>query len=231
MNILNNADDVETKHKIELPKEFTPLISQTNKNNSKINNPLYMKFYNYIINDRKLSKYDILKYNIGYCLSGDYKDNVIIPSYDDEYNINYFVGRNIYGGYKVPNSKIIHKSDVIFFESNINWNYPVNITEGVFDAITLKRNTIPLLGKSLSKTILYKLVMNGVKEVNLYLDDDVSIKAKEDIKDRLLSYNINCNIMNFIGKDTNEVGYKNVIDTQEIVEFTFDSKIKELLKI
>ena len=73
--------------------------------------------------------------------------------------------------------------------------------------------------------------MNGVKEVNLYLDDDVSIKAKEDIKDRLLSYNINCNIMNFIGKDTNEVGYKNVIDTQEIVEFSFDSKIKELLKI
>lgn len=220
-------DTIKTEqvvNRIELPKEFTPLsITQDSF--------LYRRYYNYIINNRNLSKFDIVKYNIGYCPSGDYKDNVIIPSYDENYNLNFFIGRNINGGYRIPNSKIISKSNIVFFESNINWNYPINITEGVFDAITLKRNTIPLLGKSLPKFLLYKLVNNNVKEVNLYLDGDVSIRENELIKDKLLSYDIKCNIMKFNGKDTNDIGYKNVIETQEIVNFSFEGRMKELLNL
>ena len=76
-----------------------------------------------------------------------------------------------------------------------------------------------------------ELVNNNVKEVNLYLDGDVSIRENELIKDKLLSYDIKCNIMKFNGKDTNDIGYKNVIETQEIVNFSFEGRMKELLNL
>jgi hypothetical protein len=41
--------------------------------------------------------------------------------------------------------------DIIGFELFINWNVPIILCEGVFDAIAIKRNAIPLLGKTIQK--------------------------------------------------------------------------------
>ena len=39
------------------------------------------------------------------------------------------------------------------FENQINWNEPITLVEGVFDAMAVKRNAIPLLGKFVPKTL------------------------------------------------------------------------------
>ncbi len=41
---------------------------------------------------------DIIKYNIGFCNEGPYGGRVIIPSYDDNGKLNYFIARD-YKGY------------------------------------------------------------------------------------------------------------------------------------
>ena len=46
------------------------------------------------LNKRNISKYDIIKYNIGYCKSRNYKNMIILPTYDAEGNLNYFTGRS-----------------------------------------------------------------------------------------------------------------------------------------
>ena len=45
---------------------------------------------------RGLTKVDILRYDIGYCSDGKYAGRIIIPSYDSNYELNYFVSRTIY---------------------------------------------------------------------------------------------------------------------------------------
>ena len=39
---------------------------------------------------------DILKHNIGYCDEGKYSNRIIIPSYDSDGQLNFFVGRDFY---------------------------------------------------------------------------------------------------------------------------------------
>ena len=43
---------------------------------------------------RGITSTDVLKYNIGFCNKGFYKDRVIIPSYNNEGNLNYFQARS-----------------------------------------------------------------------------------------------------------------------------------------
>jgi hypothetical protein len=43
---------------------------------------------------RNVTKQDILKYNIGYCDSGQYNNMIIIPSYDSTGRLNYFTARS-----------------------------------------------------------------------------------------------------------------------------------------
>lgn len=46
--------------------------------------------------------------------------------------------------------------DTVIFDLYINWNMPVILCEGVFDAIAIKRNAIPLLGKTVQDALLQK---------------------------------------------------------------------------
>ena len=36
----------------------------------------------------------LTKYNLGYCEYGNYKNMIIIPSYDENGKLNYFTGRS-----------------------------------------------------------------------------------------------------------------------------------------
>ena len=100
--------------------------------------------------NRGIRPADIVKYNIGYCEGGEYSNRIIIPSYDSEGVLNYFVSRAIYDGpMKYKNPKV--SKDVIGFDLFINWKEPIVLCEGVFDAITIRRNAIPLFGKTIQK--------------------------------------------------------------------------------
>ena len=71
---------------VELPKEFQALY--TASTTSIIANKVRRYLYKRGFTDR-----DFLKYNIGYCTSGEYTGRVIIPSYNENNQLNTFVGR------------------------------------------------------------------------------------------------------------------------------------------
>jgi DNA primase len=152
--------------KLQLPKEFKQLYFCP-----KSINPLYNQALHYL-NKRGITKADILKYNIGYCEDGLYGGRVIIPSYDENGDLNYFVARSFYEDEKMKYKNPPISRDVIVFENMINWNEPITLVEGVFDSFSVKRNVIPLLGKFLLSKLKNKIMEKGVKDVTIMLDSD-----------------------------------------------------------
>ncbi len=156
---------------VELPKEFKTFEF----NNNSI---IERRFLTYLKN-RGLTKEDIIKHNIGYCFNGTYSDRIIVPSYDTNGQLNFFTGRSINenSGLKYKNSPT--PKDVIMFELFINWSSPLILCEGVFDAIAIKRNAIPVMGKTLQESLRKKLLSNKVKKIYLALDKDAIINSIE----------------------------------------------------
>ena len=129
---------------LNLPKEAKPLWN----GGDSLQKLHALKF----VMERGLDMSDIIRYNLHYCLNGQYQNRIIIPSYDSDGKLNYFVGRDFYkGGMKYKNPPV--QKDIIGFDLYVNWDEPIILCEGVFDAMAIKNNSIPLFGK----TILPKL--------------------------------------------------------------------------
>lgn len=154
----------ETQKITQLPKDFIPL-------REKSTSIFYRHAYNYIIKTRKLSFDDILKYNIGYCEDGKYQNRVILPSYDKDGKLNYFTARSFQPGNPMPYLNPPFSKDIIGFEFFINWKLPIVICESVFDAMAIKRNVIPLFGKTISNILYDRIILNNSKLI-IYLDED-----------------------------------------------------------
>ena len=169
--IVSSTTTDEEKVELRLPSEFKSLLKKP-----KGLNPLYKKVVQYA-KDRRISKEDIIKYNIGYCDSGIYTNRIIIPSYDVDGRLNYFIARSVFTEerFKYKNPPI--SKNVTIFENQINWNKPITLTEGVFDALAVKRNAIPLLGKFIPKTLMDSIYKRGVKEIKIILDKDAQDQA------------------------------------------------------
>ncbi len=131
------------KPNIKLPKE-TIFMSGA------IRDYTFMEAYNYLtmrgLNDEMISRY-----NIGYCNKGKYKGRIILPSYDKDGDLNYFVARS-YIGHKQPyDNPEVSKTEIIVNQLSINWDSTVYLVEGMFDMMGIGiENTIPLLGKIMS---------------------------------------------------------------------------------
>jgi len=113
----------------------------------------------------------IEKYDIGYTVSGDYAYRIIVPSYDLEDRLNYFVGRAWVPKKMKYKNPSVPKDEIIFNESRINWEENVYLCEGVFDAFFLP-NPIPMLGKILSNNLFEKLYERCQGEIHICLDGD-----------------------------------------------------------
>lgn len=188
---------------LSLPPEFTPIYGKNG------NHPDYLNAVRYL-KKRGISGNDVLRYNVGYANSGSYAGMIIVPSYDHSGQLNYFTSRAFYEG------GMTHKNppasrDVIGYELFVNWNEPLNIVEGPFDAMTLGSNTVPLFGKTLSKSLIQGIVENNVKRINLILDKDALAKALEHAQ-KFISQGIETHIIDLPGKDPNELGKKVVKD-------------------
>ncbi len=184
---------------IELPKEYQPLYSASST--SVIAN--LVKKYLY---ERGLTDNDFIKYSIGYCTSGEYGGRVIIPSYSQSNQLNYFIARSYDGNfYKYKNPEV--SKDVIFFENLINWDTPIILCEGVFDAMAIRRNSIPILGKNISKTLYKKILTSQVKDIFIALDSDAKDRALE-IAEKLLNQGKRAYIVNMEDKDPSEMGFQ-----------------------
>jgi len=219
------SDEVEDKTiTVNLPSHFHPLYEY--KSSSEYHDAL-----KYIAN-RGLSFSDIIKYNIGYCESGEYAHRLIIPSYDDIGKLNYFVSRTYYDSIKLKykNPKI-NKDDIIIFDLFVNWKMPILICEGVFDAISAKRNSIPLLGNSLSSALNKKIIKENVKEVILALDMDI-INTSLKYIEKFISNGISVKFINMDKKDPSELGFKKFIELyNNATPMHFEDLIRLKMKI
>ena len=109
---------------VRVPEEFKPLWNGGDS--------IVKRQHHQLLTKQRINDKDILKYNIGYCDEGLYSNRIIVPSYDSDGQLNFFVGRDFY------NSKLKYRNsptskDIIGFDLFINWDEPIILCEGVFD--------------------------------------------------------------------------------------------------
>ena len=170
----------EGKTTVQLPEEFISLCSD------KI--PATGTYAYRYLNSRGITKADILKWKIGYCFSGEYRNRIIVPSFDDDGDCSYFIARSYTGdSYKYKNPR--SSKDIVFNELFINWNEDLTLVEGVFDAL-VAGNAVPILGSTLRKSsdLLRKIVYNDTP-IYIAMDPDAAKKERRIIK-MLLEYDI-----------------------------------------
>jgi len=152
---------------LELPAEFKSILDKKNKN--KASEPM-----KYLL-ERNIGFETCLKWRIGFCDSGAYYGRIIIPSFDCEGKLNYFIARSYKGSnlkYKNPPTS----KNVVFNDIDINWQNDVILVEGVFDAMRCE-NSIPLLGSSLREdSELFAKICTMRPRIFLALDRDAKDK-------------------------------------------------------
>ena len=216
-SVSNKKEDSPTI--VTLPKEWKPLYVE----DGSIQQLHALKF----LMERGLSEHDILKYNIGYCLEGLYQNRVIVPSYDSDGKLNYFVGRDFYkGGMKYKNPPV--SKDIVGFDLYINWSQPLILCEGVFDAISIKRNAIPLFGKTISKSLYKKIIENKVSHIVIALDNDAFSQSMEMIS-KFLDMGVEVSFIKL--KDNQDPGDLGYIKMSEKINNSEAIGFKELMRM
>lgn len=193
----------EEKKVLSLPEEFKPLYKPDK-------DIAYKHALNYCL-QRNLSIHEIVRYNIGYCSSGQFANRVIIPSYDKDTNLNFYCGRDFCNGY-LKYRLCDGSKDIIGFELFTDFTKPITIVEGPFDALSVKYNAVPLFGKTLSKKLKMKLIETRPPRVNVLLDND-ALSSAIKICDFLVSNNIETYLIELDGKDPNEIGHEKTWQT------------------
>lgn len=150
--------------RLRLPEGFTTF---------KDSNPRFIphiEAYRYL-KSRGITDELIEKYNIGYTVTGDFAYRIIIPSYNSEGELNYFVARAWVPRkikYKNPS---VPKDEIIFNERLIDWDKDVYLCEGAFDSFFLD-NPIVMLGKKLSKLLFETIYTKANANVIICCDGD-----------------------------------------------------------
>ena len=203
---------------VQLPTEFKPLW---NGGDSIVKRHALSYLYKRGLNDS-----DILKYNIGYCVEGSFSNRIIIPSYDSEGQLNFFVGRDFYDSkMKYRNSPT--SKDIIGFDLFINWDEPIILCEGVFDVMSFKRNAIPLFGKTVMNALQKKIIEFKVKVIYLSLDSDAITDAIK-ISENFTNNGIEVKMMKFQEKDPNEIGFEKLL---YLIKRTQTIRFSDLMKM
>jgi len=218
-----NFEITVTEKKVELPKEFKPLSNQYNS--------IEYKHAISYLKRRQITPDDIIKYNIGYCESGKYNNCIVIPSYDKDGILNYFTARSF-----DKNSSLKYKNpdvsrDIIPFELFINWNIPIILCEGPFDALAIKRNVIPLLGKNIQQSLRKKLVTSKVQKIYIALDKD-AIKQALSFCEELINEGKEVYLVDMQDKDPGEMGFESFTNLiQHTIPLTFSSLFEKKLQL
>jgi len=174
------AEEEEQQEQIiSLPKEFKTLTGK--------HNVVDKRALSYL-QKRGIEPCDLSMYKIGYCSEGEFEGRIIIPSFNIDGYVNYFIARSFDGHwmrYKNPDAS----RDIIFNELLIDWDSDVILVEGVFDAI-FAGNAVALLGSTLrEESKLFQYIIRNDSSVFIALDPDAEDKAMK-IARTLLKYDI-----------------------------------------
>ena len=152
------------KPKLKLPEGYTTFEDS---------NPRFIphiEAYKYL-QSRGITDEIIKKYKIGYTVTGDFAYRIIVPSFNKEGVLNYFVARSWVKSrlkYKNPTAE---KDQIIFNEGLIDWDKDIHICEGAFDSFFLD-NSIVMLGKKMSSLLFETLYANAKGNIIICTDGD-----------------------------------------------------------
>jgi DNA primase len=186
---------------VRLPAEFRTLSKEWNS-------PYYRAAVDYL-RGRGIHREEILKWKLGYCEEGKYKNRVVIPSSDDRGRLNFFVGRSFYGDAFLKYLHEDYDKDIVFNDYSVDWDRDVVLTEGPFDAMSAGSNAVPIQGSLLAEDtrLFTKVVLSGVTPY-LALDQDAQEKQLR-IAESFVSYGVSCRWVDLGGaKDVNEMGHE-----------------------
>ena len=165
---------VEEKKKniLRLPQGYTKVLDAS---------PIYpphKEAFNYL-KSRGITDEMCERCNIGLTTTGDFQGRIIIPSYDKDGKLNYFIARswNLRAKMKYKNPSV-EKDQIIFNENLIDWDKDIFLVEGAFDSIFVE-NSIPMLGKFLSDLLLTTLYEKAKGDIIICLDADAWTNSLE----------------------------------------------------
>jgi len=187
-----------------LPSEFKPL--------NKDSDSFSFGHAWYYLSKRGITRNDVLRYNIGYCEKGEYSERILVPSYDKDGNLNFFSARDYTDQSRFKYMLSPWSKDIIGFEVFINWKEPITLVEGAFDAFAVRKNVIPLFGTTMPFSLKLAMAKNGVKRVNIVLDND-ALKQAIDIYDHLEDIqgdNIAVHLVKLDEKDPSKLGFEKI---------------------
>ena len=215
--IPTTKDEVESKVIVSLPREYQPLWKSSKS--------LFYKHALNFLKKRGITKIDLQKHKLGFCDDGIYGNRVIIPSYDENGILNYFVGRSFMGDkmkYKNPNVS----RDIVPFDWFIAWSYPIVLCEGVFDAISIRTNAIPMLSKKPSKSLLIKIFQEQVKIIYIALDNDAK-KDAYNLSEFFKDFGIDSKVVNLPkNEDPNDLGFERMTN---LIGDTISSSFSDMI--
>jgi len=184
---------------LQFPQGVTPIMSSS---------AVLSRHALHYLNQRGITQQDVVKYDLHYCEQGPLRNMVVVPSYDKDGFLNYYVGRSFDKNAYIKHKLASSTKDIIGFEMYINWDLPVILCEGAFDAMAIKRNAIPLFGKKLSTTLMKKIIKSNVKKIYLALDED-ALKDAFNHAETFMSYGKKVYLIEMGDKDPSELGFKN----------------------
>jgi hypothetical protein len=171
--------------KLELPKDFK-LITLANEMD-----PDIKAAWRYIYS-RGLNERDAWYFKLGVSDEPRWKRRIIMPSFDESGNLNYFIARAIDKDKKPKyDNPDVDKNPIIFNEINIDWKKRLVLVEGAFDLVKCPDNSTAILGSDLDERheIFNKILLYNTP-IALALDGDMWNKKTPKIVKKLQEYDI-----------------------------------------
>jgi hypothetical protein len=215
------------EEKISLPKTFTLIADSIASRDPDIKACIrYLK-------KRGLSGSALWRFRFGTADAGFHRRRIIIPSFDDTGNLNYYCSRSIDLNVKPKYSNPrVNKLDIIFNEIHVDWKMELTLTEGPFDLTKCEFNATCLLGSSLSEdSYLFKKIVSNKTPILLALDSDMTKKSQKCAR-LLSSYGCNVRILE-LGKfaDVGEMSSSDfVLAKKDAYTWTRSSSIKNMIR-
>ena len=178
---------------IELPRGFQLLAEYYDEPEA----PYYIRQAVKYLKQRGITYRDFWYFKLGItALDLNYKNRILIPSHDQDGNLNFFTSRthrpSVKPKYFNPR---FHRETVIINYINIDWTDELTIVEGPFDLFKVNDNATCLLGKELTKEYaLFQKIATNKTPVLLCLDNDAK-RASLEVAKLLNSYSVSVRIL------------------------------------
>ena len=117
-DLFDKSESEQSEQRLELPEEFRTLVT----NNVSIGSIQPRKY----LQDRNITREDIIKWKLGFCSQGEFKNRIIVPSFGLSGYPNYFVGRAYDDSWKAYKNPPVSR-DIIFNNLFIDWTDDLTI--------------------------------------------------------------------------------------------------------